>query len=45
ALEEMKIIWVLRAKDNMAGHAEARARSGDQPVQRRVTRVRHGQGP
>jgi len=44
ALEEMGIIWVLRTKKNMIVRTEAIARSVEEPEQRRVARVRHGQG-
>lgn len=43
-LEEMGLNWVMLAKENMGVHTEARARSADQPVQRRVNSIRRGQG-
>lgn len=43
-LEEMGIIWVMWTKKNMTVRTEAIARSVEETEQRRVTKVKHGQG-
>jgi hypothetical protein len=43
-LDEMGITWVMWTKKNMNVRTEAIARSAEKPEQRRVTRVKRGQG-
>jgi hypothetical protein len=44
ALDQMGVMWVMQAKAHMAVYTEALAGRVHQPVQRRVSPVRHGQG-